>query len=195
MKNKGISIFTLLLLLIIILGIGILIGYFIPKNNQSNSRLKQTTQNEIKDTNTSNVINNISGTNNITNTLSTNTLSTNTLTENTIVNSTNSSEIKIVEELFKNFAKAVNAKDWATVENYSNSNIVSQLKKYNVTSMLVGDDTVQENPNQAGGYTCLCSYNIDYNGMSTKDLMMGNMMLADKVNGNFVITSFCATGM
>ena len=60
--------------------------------------------------------------------------------------------------------------------------------------MLVGDDTIEENPNQPGEYICLCSYNIDYNGLSVKDLGMGYIMSAKKLSDGFVVDNFRATG-
>ena len=196
MKNKGISIFTLIFIGILLVAIGVGIGYLIPKNtnnvSKSNSNVTNTV-NTQNNTNTTNITNNTI-TNNITNTTFTNTVEGPTTTENTIANSANPSEVKKVEELFRNFARAVNAKDWATVEKYSDSSIVAELKKYNVSNMLVGDDTIQENPNRIGEYMCLCSYNIDYNGLSVKDLGMGYIMTVKKVNDGFVVDNFRATG-
>ena len=73
------------------------------------------------------------------------------------------------------------------------SDVYTDLKKSNVSGMLVGDDTIQVNPNINGGYYCLCSYNVDYNGMSIKEIGLGYIMTADKVNGQFVISHFGAT--
>ena len=200
MKNKGISIFTLIFIGILLVGIGVGIGYLIPKNTNNAPKSDKPTVNTNTSTSTStNTTYLTNTTNNITNSIINNTVlntteETNTLTENTIANSSNPSEIKVVEDLFKSFARAVNTKDWATVEKNSSSAIVSELKKYNVTNMLVGDDTIQENPNHNGDYMCFCSYNIDYNGLSVKDLGMGYIMNATKVNGRFVVDNFRATG-
>lgn len=204
MKSKGISIFTVIFLMILIFIMGLCIGYLIPKNidngiaqpkNETNNKaITNTTTNTVNQTNT--VTNTLTYTNTVTNTTNKNyniVEGDTTLTENTIANSSNPSEVTTVNDLFKKYAKAVNEKDWTTVENLSNKEMVENLKKYKVSGMLVGDDTIQVNPNSNGGYYCLCSYNVDYNGMSIKEIGLGYIMTADKVNGQFAISHFGAT--
>ena len=199
MKSKGISIFTVIFLMILIFIMGLCIGYLIPKNidngiaqpkNETNNKaITNTTTNTVNQTNT------LTYTNTVTNTTNKNyniVEGDTTLTETTIANSSNPEEITTVKDLFKKYAKAVNEKDWTTVESLSNKEMVNTLKKYNVTGMLVGDDTIQEKEGNKGGYYCLCSYNVDYNGMSIKDIGLGYIMTADKTNGQFTITDFGA---
>jgi len=100
-----------------------------------------------------------------------------------------------IEKIAKEFVKAVNKEDWETVEKYSNSQIVSDLKKYNISNMSIDYTTLSKNPNNSNGYYYRCSYDIDYNGLTTHDLGLGKLFCIDNVNNTFVISSPFSTGV
>ena len=104
-------------------------------------------------------------------------------------------EEKQIEEIAKAFVKAVNEKDWEIVEKYSSAQIVNDLKKYNVSNMSIDFSTLEKSPNNSNVYYYYDSYDIDYNGLSVHDLSMGRLFCIDKVNGEFVVSTFCATGL
>lgn len=118
----------------------------------------------------------------------------NNVTEEVTTNKTKT-EKEQVEEVANAFVKAVNEKDWNIVTKYSNNNVVSELKKYNVSNMSVDLNTLEKNPNQTNGYYCYDSYKVDYNGMDAKDLGMGRLFRINNENGTFVVSAFNATGL
>lgn len=118
---------------------------------------------------------------------------TTTSIENTSTSKTKT-EKEQVEEVVNQFVKAVNAKDWDTVEKYSNKNITNELKKYNVSNMKIDINTLEKRPND-NGYYCYDSYDIDYEGLDIKDLGMGKILCIDNINGTFVVSTFNATAI
>ena len=117
-----------------------------------------------------------------------------TKSDNTISTNTSKTEEEQVKEVANAFVKAVNEKDWATVEKYSSNQVVSELKKYNVSNMTIDLNTLEKNPNRTSGYNCYDSYDIDYNGLNIKDLSLGRIFSVDNENGTFVVSSFSSTG-
>lgn len=116
-------------------------------------------------------------------------------TENNVITNTQKTEKEEVEEIVKAFVKAVNEKDWNSVEKYSDNYVVSELKKYNVSNMSIDLSTLEKNPNNPNEYYCYDSYDIDYNGLTLKDLSLGKLFCIDKVNDIFVVTTFYATSL
>lgn len=106
----------------------------------------------------------------------------------------NMTEKEQAQETAKSFANAVNQKDWELAEKYSNSNVVNDLKKYKVSNMSLKLDTLEENPNNPNGYYLFDLYDIDYNGLTIKDIGLGRIFCIEKINGEYVVTSFNATG-
>lgn len=149
--------------------------------NQSMQKKLDLIQNTLNSVTT-----NVSNTNKVTNTISeTTTPSTNPKTDK-----------EQVEEVATAFVKAVNDRDWTNVEKYSSSDIVDELKKYNVTNMTVDLTTLEKNPIQTDGYYCLDNYNMYYQGSSDKkDFSLGCLFCIDKINDSYKVTSFSATGL
>ena len=118
-----------------------------------------------------------------------------TKSDNNIASNTSKTEEEQVKEVANAFVKAVNEQDWATVEKYSSKQIVSDLKKYNVSNMSIDLNTLEKNPNKPNGYYCYDSYDIDYNGLNIKDLSLGRLFCIDNKNGTFVVSTCYATGL
>ena len=102
---------------------------------------------------------------------------------------------ELVEETAKNFIKAVNEKDFESVEKYSSSGIASSIKQYNVSNMEIKDySNCEKTPN--GVYVYIVSYDFNYNGITNpKDLSMGHFLCIEKQDGKFVVTTWDATGV
>lgn len=104
-------------------------------------------------------------------------------------------EEKQIEEIAKKFVKAVNEKDWETVEKYSSAQIVNELKKYNVSNMSIDFSTLDRSPNNPNVYYYYDSYDIDYNGLNVHDLSLGRLFCVKKIDEAFVVSSFSSTGL
>ena len=98
-----------------------------------------------------------------------------------------------VKEIINNFVKAVNEEDWDEVAKLSSESEVNSIKEYNIKNLKVDTDELRENPN-GGGYIATSHYDFDYQGLSAKDVGLGNFFCIDKVNGEYVVTSIAATG-
>ena len=100
-----------------------------------------------------------------------------------------------VEEIIKIFVEAINEKNWETIEKYSSTEMVSILEKYNISNMSVDYSTLEKVPYSNDEYYCYDDYDFYYNGLTKKDLSLGNMFCIEKVDGSFIVTSVCATGL
>lgn len=205
MENKKIQISISTILLIISLIIIIIMGYIIYTLSTSKSEADQevndlraetqniqTALNTIQTYLTTNV-NDYNSTTESTSNQNTSIISDNTI-QNTSTN-TQKTEREQVEEIAQAFVEAVNDKDWDSVEKYSSDSVVNELKKYNVSNMSIDLSTLTQNPNTANAYYCHDSYDIDYNGLEAADLGLGKIFCIENINGEFVVTTFYATGL
>ena len=99
-----------------------------------------------------------------------------------------------VKALIDKFVKAVNEKDWDEVEKLSSKSIVDEIKKYEMSNFSVKTDRLEKNPNKENGYMATSHYDFSYQGMSAKDLSLGNIFSVEKINGEYVVTEISATG-
>lgn len=205
MENKKIQVSISTILLIISLIIIIIMGYIIYTLSTSKSETDQevndlraetqniqTALNTIQTYLTTNV-NDYNSTTESTSNQNTSIISDNTI-QNTSTN-TQKTEREQVEEIAQAFVKAVNDKDWDSVEKYSSDSVVNELKKYNVSNMSIDLSTLALNPNTTNAYYCHDSYDINYNGLEAADLSLGKIFCIENINGKFVVTTFYATGL
>ena len=102
-------------------------------------------------------------------------------------------ELAEVKDVIDTFVKAVNEKDWDEIEAISSQYVVDTLKKYEVKNISVDTSKIERNPNR-DGYMTISHYDFSYQGMSAKDLGLGNIFTIEKANDKYVISDFCATG-
>ena len=98
-----------------------------------------------------------------------------------------------IEEIAKLYVKAVNEKDWSTVENYSSKQIVNDLKKYNISNLTIDYTTLKKN--SSNEYYYIDSYKFDYNGLKAQDLSLGNFFVIRIDNGKYSVTTPYGTGL
>lgn len=191
-KSQGLLIFALIIAIICI----IVLGYFVYTLSKStadaNKEINQlrteseglkTTINTIQD-----ALSNINLNGNTSN-------NTNTSDETTSSLNISVTDKEKIDEVAQAFTNAVNEKDWNTVQQYSNSDVVSVLQQYNVSNMSIDYNTLAQNPNNSNSYYYTVSYDIDYNDLSMKDVGLGKLFCLTKSNDTFVVTSFGATGL
>lgn len=206
MENKKIQVSISTILLIISLIIIIIMGYIIytlstskSETDQEINDLRAETQNTQTALNTIQTylttnVNDYNSTTESTSNQNTSIISDNTIAQNTSTN-TPKTEQEQVEEIAQAFVEAVNDKDWDSVEKYSSDSVVNELKKYNVSNMSIDLSTLTQNPNTANAYYCHDSYDIDHNGLEAADLGLGKIFCIENINGEFVVTTFYATGL
>ena len=98
-----------------------------------------------------------------------------------------------VKAVIDSFVKAVNEEDWDEVAKLSSESEVNSIKEYNIKNLKVDTDELRENPNGVG-YIAISDYDFDYQGLSAKDVGLGNLFCIDKINGDYVVVSIAATG-
>lgn len=61
--------------------------------------------------------------------------------------------------------------------------------------MSIDFNTIEKNPNDSNGYYYKCSYDINYNGLTIKDIGLGKYFCLEKLNNTFIITTPFGTGL
>ncbi len=97
------------------------------------------------------------------------------------------------QEIANKFVEALNAKDIKTMEEYSNSDVVSKVQKYNMSNM--------ESPKfshyieESNSYYYFAPYEFEYNGITDpQEISLAFFLVLEQRNGKFLVTSVGATG-